>query len=149
MTDKFKIEIAAADAPRITDWIATRGGVAIWQSLDLAEAGQRTFTPALTADGKPTTAPNWRYNTKPVEIVTQPNDIGVYSEILFKAFPVSLRRSNNGLTLKLTDGSQHKLDKTMADCRKKHGNAHYRKGILEDSPASIGVYYATESIPLT
>lgn len=139
----FKIEISKADAPRIADWLANRGGVAIWESLDLSDAGARTFTPADAS------RPSWQYADKPVDVVTQPSDVGVYSETLFKAFPVSLRRSNNGLAFKLTDSAQRKVDKAMADCREKHGNAHYRKGVLEDKPASIGIYYATEPVPLT
>lgn len=133
----FKIEISKADAPRIADWLANRGGVAIWQSLDLSRAGERVFAPADAP------RPSWRYADKPVEIVTQAGDIGVYTETLFKAFPVSLRRSSNGLTLKLTDNSQRKVDTVMRQCKEKHGNAHYQKGVLPDKAASMGVFYTS------
>jgi hypothetical protein len=138
----FKIEIHERDRERILDWMANRGGVAIWSSLDLSRAGQRTFTPADA------TQPSWHFNTKPDEIVTDRADIGVYTETLFKAFPVSLRRSSSGMTLKLTDPSQRKVDRHMEQCHEKHGNAHYQKGVLTDKAASIGVYYAGEVVPL-
>lgn len=139
----FKIEISKADAPRIADWLANRGGVAIWESLDLSDAGARTFTPALTIDGIDTPRPSWRYADKPVEIVTQASDIGVYQEKLYKAFPVSLRRSSNGMMLKLTDNSQRKLDKHMQNCREKHGDAFWKKEVLPTKIASMGVFYSS------
>ena len=138
----YRIEISRTDAPRLLDWLATRGGVAIWSSLDLSRAGERVFTPADLP------RPSWHYPETPTEIVTDRADIGVYDEVLFSAFPVSLRRSNNGLTLKLTDGAKRKVDKAMAACHDKHGNSHYKKGVLEDVPASIGVYYSSEPVPL-
>lgn len=133
----FKIEVSKADAPRIAGWLANRGGVAIWQSLDLSDAGARTFTPADAS------RPSWRYADKPVEIVTQASDIGVYQEKLYKAFPVSLRRSSNGMTMKLTDNSQRKLDKHMQDCREKHGDAFWKKEVLPTKLASMGVFYSS------
>ena len=74
---------------------------------------------------------------------------GVTQEALFKAVPVALRRSSNGLSFKLTDASQRKVDRLMEQCRDKHGSAHYRKGVLPDKTASIGVFYTTHTEPLT
>ncbi len=142
----FKIEVTAAEAPRLLDWLTNRGGVAIWESRDLRSAGNRTFTPARTTTGEPTTAPGWQWTTEPVEVVTDRADIGVYSETLYKAFAVGLRRS--GMTLKLSDAAQRKLTATTDACIAKHGNAHHRKGVLEDKAASVGVYYASEVQPL-
>ena len=136
----YKIEVTAAEAPRLLDWLTNRGGVAIWESADLSRAGERTFTPADTD------RPGWHYSQKPVEVVTDRADIGVYTETLYKAFAVGLRRS--GMTLKLSDAAQRKLTATMDACIAKHGNAHHRKGVLENKAASIGVYYASEVQPL-
>jgi len=138
----FKIEVTRKDAPKLLDWLTSRGGIAIWESLDLARAGQRSFTPADNP------SPGWQFGSKPAEIVTDRTDVGVYDETLYKAFPVSCRLGSNGLTLKLTDPSQRKLDKVMQECADKHGNSHYRKGVLEDKAYSMGVYYSTESVPL-
>jgi len=134
----FKIETQRANAERMLDWLANRGGIAIWSSLDLSRAGERVFTPADAS------SPSWHYPSKPDEIVTDRAEVGIYTETLFKAFPVSLRRGGNGLTIKLTDASQRKVDTAMNQCKKKHGNAHYQKGVLADKAASIGVFYAGE-----
>lgn len=138
----YKIEVTRKNAPKLLDWLAKRGGIAIWESKDLARAGQRTFAPADNP------SPGWHFGNMPVEIVTDRKDIGVYDETLYKAFPVSCRRSGNGLSITLTDPSQRKVDKVMQECAAKHGNSHYHKGVLEDKAYSIGVYYSTESVPL-
>lgn len=71
------------------------------------------------------------------------SDIGVYQEKLYKAFPVSLRRSSNGMTMKLTNNSQPKLDKHMQDCRENHGDAFWKKEVLPTKLASMGVFYSS------
>ncbi len=137
----MKIEISTDNVPAITDWLATRGGVAVWESLDLARAGQRTFTPADC------TKPSWHYGNTPIAIITDPADITVCHEALFKAVPVALRR--NGMMLTLTDASQRKVDKIMAACREKHGDAFYKRDVLPTANASIGVYYTFGRVSLT
>lgn len=136
----FKIEVTEAEGKRLLDWLINRGGVTIWEVADLSRAGERTFVPA-DAD-----CPGWQYADKPVEVITDRADIGVYTEYLFDAFPVGLK--SNGMTLKLTDAAQRRVNKVMTACTAKHGNAHYRKGALPDKVASIGVYYASEAVPL-
>lgn len=133
------IEVSTEELPRILDWIANRGGVAVWSCLDLRSAGSKTFTPACQPDGKPSERPGWQFAPKPLEIITDPAHVTAYTEDLFKAFPVSLRR--HGMVMKLTDGAQRKLDREMTLCKEKHSNAHFRKGVLADKSASIGVYY--------
>ena len=133
------IEVSSEELPRILDWIANRGGVAVWSNLDLRSAGSKTFTPACTPEGKPSERPGWQFAAEPLEIITDPAHVTAYTEHLFKAFPVSLRRA--GMVMKLTDGAQRKLDREMKLCIEAHGNAHFRKGVLDDKPASIGVYY--------
>lgn len=142
------IEIRTDNIPQIKDWLTNRGGVAVWHSIDLRTAGEYVLTPALTRTGKPTTPPSWQ-SAKTPEIITDPAQILVYQEALFKAVPVALRRSSNGLSFKLTDASQRKVDRLMEQCRDKHGSAHYRKGVLPDKTASIGVFYTTHTEPLT
>lgn len=132
------IEVSTEELPRILDWITNRGGVAVWVNRDLRSAGSKTFTPAITA-GEPTPSPGWQFGAEPLEIIADPAHVTTYVEHLFKAFPVSLRR--HGMVMKLTDGAQRKLDREMKLCIEAHGNAHFRKGVLSDKPASIGVYY--------
>jgi hypothetical protein len=87
--------------------------------------------------------PTWKAGNVPL-IVTDPAQVGVYAETLYLKLTVSLKRS--GLTLRLTDASQRKLERTMQRCHDRHGNAHYHKGGMFDP--SIYVCYASESIAL-
>ena len=145
----YKVECHRDNAARFADWIANRGGIAVWPSLDLRNAGGSCSTPARALTGDPTTRPGWSYASTPSVIVTDPADVGVYDEALFKAIRVSLRRGANGMSLKLTDTSQRRVDALMAACEAKHGTASYRRGVLPDAPASIGVFYVTNLEPLS
>jgi hypothetical protein len=143
----YAVECMSEHAPRFADWIANRGGIAVWQSIDLSRPGERCTTPARDPLGNPATKPSWHYANDP-NIVTDPEQVGVYEEALYKEFRVGLRMGSQGLSLKLTDGAQRKLNKVMADCEAKHGNAHYHKGVLPDAPASMGVYFTTGTMSL-
>ena len=142
-TKTYLVECHADNAPRFKDWLTSRGGIAVWQSLDLRHAGATCSTPALTPEGEPTGKPGWQWANKPARIVTKAHDVGVYREALFKAVRVSLGRSG-----KLTDASQRKIDRLLAQCREKHKTASYQLGTLTDAPASIGVFYVTSLEPL-
>ena len=145
----FLVECHAENAAQFRDWLANRGGIAVWPSLDLRNAGASCSTPALTRTGEPTTRPGWSYASKPSRVVTDPSQVGVYTEALFKAVRVSLRRGRNGFDLKLTDASQRKVDALLAACEEQHGTASIRRDVLPDAPASIGVFYVTSLEPLT
>lgn len=142
---KFKIECEPENARTFYGWIISRGGVAKWRSVNLSNPGASWSTPANDKDGKPCGQPTWQAGSEPEIIVTNPKEIGVYVPKLHKAFRVGLRRSSSGFSTKLTDGAQRRLDTTMAICRSKHGDAFYKKGVLDIDGASMGVYF-TESI---
>ena len=144
---KFEHECSAENAPRFAEWIAKRGGVAVWGSVNLSNPGASWSTPALKEDGSPMPKPNWQASEKP-RIVTDAAHIGVCTDKLFKAFRVSVRVSGSGMMLKLTDASQRRLDKTMKICEQRHGSAHYRKGVLDIDAPSMGVYYTDGIVPL-
>jgi hypothetical protein len=134
----YLVECHADNAARFADWLANRSGIAIWPSLDLRNAGASCSTP-----GDVTTTPGWQYANEPSVIVTNPADVGVYTEALFKAIRVSLQR--NG---KLTNTSQRRVDALMAACEETHGTASYQRGVIPEAPASIGVFYVTSLEPL-
>ncbi len=143
----FKIECTPEHAHRFADWIETRGGVATWKSVDLGNPSASWSTPALDAEGKPTAKPTWQSGNVP-EIITNMDEVGVFTDVLFKAFPVGLKRGS-GMSFCLTDGAQRKLDKYLAQCEEKHGSAHYKRGVLDIDGASMGVYYVDKIISLT
>jgi hypothetical protein len=111
MTD-YKITCKEVDAPRFADWITNRQGVACWQSQYI---GQHTTwsTPVVDAVGNPVKKPHWEASDTPAFIVTDPAEIEVVTYGERKRFKVSLRRSGNGLSLKLTDHSNDRLNREL------------------------------------
>ena len=144
---KFALECSPENAPKFRTWIESRGGIAVWQSVNLSNCGASWSTPALQEDGTPYTKPTWQASNTP-SIVTDAATVGVITEELFKAFPVALRRGS-GFSFNISDAAQRKLDKTMAQCEEKHGSASYRKGVLDIDGASIGVYFTTGTVALS
>lgn len=157
---KFKHECNEETAPKFLKWISERGGVAVWKSINLSNPGASWSSPATIrkgdCDGIPSDAPDadeiipypkptWQASNTPI-IFTNLDEIGVYTDALYKAFRVGLKMS--GMSSHLTDGAQRKLDKVMTECEEKHGSAHYKKGVLDIDGASIGVFYDTEIISL-
>lgn len=61
-------------APKLKQWLETRGGIAVWVCQDLGSPriGQETFTPAMHPDGSPATSPHWSNGNSPDRIVTDP-----------------------------------------------------------------------------
>lgn len=136
----FTVEGRPEHAGKYRDWLRERGGLAVWTSQHIADRGAKTVTPADAP------SPGWRY-TQPPTIVTDPAQVGIYQEVLYKRVRVALRVSGNGLSTKLTDHSQAKVNKVMATCREEHGSAHYRTQTEVDGPG-VNVYYTASIEPL-
>lgn len=136
----FIVEGRPEHAGKYRDWLRERGGLAVWTSQSIGDRGAKTVTPA---DAPP---PGWQY-TQPPTIVTDPAEVGIYQEVLYKRVRVALRVSGNGLSTKLTDHSQAKVDKVMAACWEEHGSAHYRAQTEVDGPG-VNVYYTASIEPL-
>lgn len=146
MQEKFLLQTTAKNAAKLAAWIEHRGGVAVWPSADLSDPDHQWLTPALT-DSEPTTRPNWKCGQ--AKIVTTTDEVGIYQESTFREFTVAIRRSENGLSAKLTDASQAKVERVIAQCKDKHGNAFIKRGVLDVDRPSIGVYYASDPVSLT
>ena len=110
----FRIECDAHNAHTFHDWIQKRGGVAKWLSVNLSNPGASWSSPAIT-NGEPTTKPSWESAAQPEFIVTDPAEIGVYTAKEIKRFKIAVRRSGNGMSLKLTDGSTNKVNKAVEE----------------------------------
>lgn len=136
----FIVEGRPEHAGKYRDWLRHRGGLAVWSSANFADRGSTAVTPADAL------SPGWQYPGPPL-IVTDPAQVGIYTEVLYKRVRVALRVSGNGLSMKLTDHSQTKLDKALVACRDKHGNSHYRISTELDGPG-VNVYYTTSIEPL-
>lgn len=142
----FLVEGRAEHVSKYRDWLTHRGGIAVWTSVNLSNPGQKWSTPAFSIDGTPTTKPNWQAGDTPI-VVTDPSQVGIYTETLFKDISVKLRFGSQGFMLKLSDASQRKVDRVLDACRAKHGNAHYRTGGLVNPVVSV--YYTDKIIPLS
>ena len=90
--------ITVANAPRIAEWLRTRGGIAIWESADLSDPTFSLTTPANDADGQPFPKPHWKVASQPARIITDPAEVMVSKDIEVKRFHVAVRCGNQGLT---------------------------------------------------
>lgn len=95
--------------PKLKSWIESRGGIAVWKSINLSNPGKEIFTPALTEDNKPYPKPSWEVSNQPYEIIKSLEDIIIIIPKEIKRFKVFTRISSNGLSIRLTDSSSQKV----------------------------------------
>jgi len=102
------------NAEKIADWLRTRGGIAIWQSIDFNRAGATITTPVNTSTGEPTDKPYYWLGNKPEVIITDPAEVLISKDIEVKRFRVGLRMGDNGLKIKCTDGASRRIRAEVA-----------------------------------
>ena len=107
MENIAKITTSGENADKQLNWINTRGGIAVWRSIDLSNPGAETFTPAIT-EGKPTGKPHWRFANEPA-IVTNPDEVEITKDEEVRRFHIAVRRGSQGFSIKLTDASTRKV----------------------------------------
>lgn len=91
-------------------WIESRGGVAVWKSVNLSNPGESlAFTPALDQFGIENDNPRWDLRRQ--EIIT---DIKRFSfskkNTEVKRVKVCTRVGSQGLMLKFTDGTMKRIN---------------------------------------
>lgn len=94
------------------DWIKNRGGLAVWQSINLSNPDASWTTPALTEDGKPMPKPTWQVGEAPTKVITDPAKVLIRTYEEVKRFRVGLRQA--GLTIKVTDGGSRRIRSAVA-----------------------------------
>ncbi len=120
MEDKmFDLTINADVAERVARWMNEAGGVEVYASVNLSNAGTTWTVPIGT--GKP----NWLAANEPHLTVTDPSKVGVIVFQEYKRIHAALRRSGNGLSVKLTDTCNARLNALLAKAQEKHGLATY------------------------
>ena len=112
--EEDKHECAPENAAQMRQWIETRGGVAIWRSVNLSNPGASWSTPALQKDGTPTQRPTWESDKTPERVITRADDIVVVSRKEVKRFHVAVRTGSQGMSLKLTDGATRRVREAVA-----------------------------------
>lgn len=100
-------------AALMAEWIASRGGVAVWTSADLSNPCASWSTPANEKDGTPKRRPTWQAEAEPV-IITDPTKIGVTQSKEVKRFHVGTRMGSQGFKIKVTDGGSRRIRKEVA-----------------------------------
>jgi hypothetical protein len=103
----------AENAAKVWDWLQTRGGVAVWRSVNLSNPGASWTAPYKDDQGVVKGKPTWEADEKPERIITDPSEIVVLVPKEVKRFHVAVRRGD-GLSLKLTDASSRKVRAAVA-----------------------------------
>lgn len=111
---KAKIfECTVDNAPRFWNWIHKRGGLLLWKSVNLSNPGQTWTTPALIADGKPFPKSDWQMANDPSDVTTNPDEVMVVTNKEVRRFRVGVRRSGNGMSMKVTDAGSRRIRATV------------------------------------
>jgi ribosomal protein S6 len=101
--------IQPEDVGRISEWLSTRGGIAVWESQNLSDPGRTVTTPVLNADGTPVSPPGWQFSGAHVTIIRDPEEVWVSVDEEVKRFRVGVRQGSQGLMLKVTDGGTRRI----------------------------------------
>ncbi len=91
------------------DWLTKRGGIAVWQSVNLSNPAASWSTPALTEDGKPYPKPTWQADNTPARIITEANNVVVVTAREVKRFRVAVRLGRQGTMLKCSDAATRRI----------------------------------------
>ncbi len=108
-----KIKTSSEHAEKIWNWLKERGGIAVWNSINLSNPSGSWFTPVNDEHGNKYGKPNWQCSNEPSQIITSADDIEISVDKEVKRFHVAVRQSSNGMMLKLTDSSSEHVRKAV------------------------------------
>jgi len=112
-----------ANAGRILDWILHRGGILIWNSVNLSNPGASWTTPAQTEDGEPMGKPNWQCANEPARHITDASEVDVTEAVEVKRFHVATRQGRQGMSITITDGGTRRIEAAVAKAEQEHGKS--------------------------
>ena len=138
-----KYVVSPDNAQRIAEWLRTRGGIAIWHSIDLSDLGRTMTTPVQNQDGTPAGKPHWKMDSTPARIITDPAEVWVSKDVEVKRFHVGVRMGGQGLSWKVTDGGSRRIHKEVM----KAGEGAYHQFDYDTQEAVI--MKPESQIPLT
>ncbi len=105
--------VTVENAALFKDWLANRGGIAVWPSVNLANPDASWSTPALTTEGQPSQRPTPEAAASPSRIITDINDVAVAVDREVKRFRVAVRVGAQGFMMKCTDASTRRIRKEV------------------------------------
>jgi hypothetical protein len=114
--DMTKHHCSPENAQKMKDWIANRGGLAIWESQDLGDPGRSWTTPVLDEEGNPVGPPHWKCGgpgARQSRIITDMKDVEVITDKEVRRFPLHLSKHMQGMTIVLTDACSKKVRKAL------------------------------------
>lgn len=138
-----KYQIKPENAALIWTWLQTRGGIAIWDSINLSNPGGSWTTPATDQAGNPALKPTWQVGNEPSRIITDPADVEVVVPHLWKRFHVGVRVGRQGLSLKVTEGGTRRIRAALH----KAGEGAWHEFDYEAQDALI--YIPAKTVPIS
>ena len=138
----IKHQILAENAPQIWNWFQDRGGIAVWKSVDMSNAGRSWTTPIRDAEGNPTPRQDWRMEEMPSLIITDPAEVVVDIPKEIKRFRVAIKVGAQGMLLKCSDASSMRIRK---ECEKAGDESWYE---FDYATQEAVIFVPGESEPL-
>lgn len=120
--------VSEANALLFLRWLAERGGVAVWRSVDLSDLGKSWSTP-----GDAEQRPSWQAAGAPERVVTDPAEIDVVIDREVKRFHMAMRVGSSGIKVKCTDASSSRIRREV----EKAGDGAYHVFDYETQEAVI------------
>jgi hypothetical protein len=119
-----KHQVQPENAQCIWEWLTTRGGLAIWNCLDLSRAGQTWTAPINDENGKPKAKPHWAAG-QIIRVITDPEEVEIVVPREAQRFHVATRMGSQGLSIKVTDGGTRRIKAAVAKAKEQYGDAWY------------------------
>lgn len=138
-----KHQVTAANAAKIQKWFEDRGGIAIWESVNLSNPGASWTTPATSPVGGPPEKPSWQAASAPARVITDQADVDVIVPKLVKRFHIGVRMGSNGTMLKVTDGGTRRIRRELT----KAGEGSWYEFDYEQQ--DVLIYVPGEAVPLS
>ena len=137
-----KHRILAENAVQIWKWFQERGGIAVWKSVDMSNAGRSWTTPMRDAEGNPTPRQDWRMEQAPSLVITDPAEVMVDVPKEVKRFRVAIKAGSQGMLLKCSDASSRRIRR---ECEKAREDAWYE---FDYATQEAVIFWPGESKPL-
>lgn len=135
--------IDPSNVDKIRMWLAERGGLALWRSINFSNIGASWTTPVNDEDGNPKGKPTWEAANEPERIITDPAEVVVAVPKEVKRFHVAIRQGSQGMTMKLTDGATRRVRAAVA----KAGEGAWYE--FDYGMQDAVIYVADKTVPLT
>jgi hypothetical protein len=105
--------ISASNAKLVTEYLKTRGGIALWKSINLSNIGATWMSPTLTEDGKPYPKPSWQAESTPSRVITEAREILVAVDVEVKRFRVGVERGGM-FSFQVTAGGSRRIRREVS-----------------------------------